>query len=517
MALWLYLKDMSYTKKFGILSLVLFLFLLPLSYSINFYQNDDWVYYLNTDCFLHGNFQLHQYLGPTFFLQGILGAIFSKFFGLNHLPILTLIIASLNFYLLAIICFKFLKRTFLESLLGALLFFVTPIHVYLLWGFMTGIYFLFFLLLGIYFFKQYEYTEKNVYLFFTFLISFLGLLVRQTSLIIPLSIGLYLAVNKKYKLSFISFLVFLSFFGYLNYIFPLTAVMKRAALQYHHLTDINYMYALTYGSILLVVAYLFPMFLAAFDFKQLIKNKWIFIAFILFSIFLFIFLNKYFHPDVISWGEFPYFENTVERTGFYPRGVHGTKYQFIGNFDLYIYWDIASKILLSLVISYFLLFKKIKLNIFTFLIGTYVFVLNLTETHYDRYLLELLVLSLLYLYTFIPNLNKYKLILVSGFILFITFLMYQFTMDFYLVNKYIWNKSVQLVHTENLDPKVIHGTNAWKLLNKNESRAYIYMFSYDSQQINDKFVEQYYLIETHEIEYPLSIFINPRIYLYKHK
>ena len=53
-----------------LVSIVLFFVLLPLSLQIDFFQNDDWVYYLNVDWFMNGNFSLHHYIGPTFFYRG---------------------------------------------------------------------------------------------------------------------------------------------------------------------------------------------------------------------------------------------------------------------------------------------------------------------------------------------------------------------------------------------------------------------------------------------------------------
>ena len=329
--------------------------------------------------------------------------------------------------------------------------------------------------------------------------------------------AIYLVVKRKYKQGFISFLVFLIFFGYLNYYFPLTTAMKQTPLQFHHITDFDYIYALSYGSLIVITAFLFPLFLSVFDIKELLKNKIATIIFGLFCAVLYLLLNSIYQPQEISWGEFPYFENTVERTGFYPRGIHGTKYQFRGNYDLYKYWDLSAKVLFSTLISYVLVFKKLKFNIFLVLIGVYLSMLTLTETHFDRYLLFLFPLFIFYLLSLCPALNLLKKLSTVCFLLFMFFLMYQFSTDFILVNKYVWSKSLELTKTVDIEEKYIHATNAWKLNYINEERSYKYLFSYDSQNVNSDLASLYELVDTHEIKYPINIFIQPKVYLYKLK
>ena len=88
-------------------------------------------------------------------------------------------------------------------------------------------------------------------------------------------------------------------------------------------------------------------------------------------------------------------------------------------------------------------------------------------------------------------------------------------MDFVLVNKYIWNRSQQLVDQEKIAPKLIKGTNAWKLSDYNVERNYLYDFTFDDVSVNKKYGEQYDLIERHRVDFPGSIWVDPYVYLYK--
>ena len=88
-------------------------------------------------------------------------------------------------------------------------------------------------------------------------------------------------------------------------------------------------------------------------------------------------------------------------------------------------------------------------------------------------------------------------------------------MDFVLINKYIWNRSQQLVDQEKIGPKLVKGTNAWKLSDYNVERNYLYDFTFDDVSVNKKYGEQYDLIERYRVDFPGSIWVDPYIYLFK--
>ena len=504
---------------FGI-SIQFFLLAFPLIKTIDFMQNDDWVYYKTTADFMKGVIQLDPYIGPTFYLQGFMGALWAYFFTLETLPILTLIITVLNFFIFATILIKFFKQSWLTATIIGSIYLFNPLNVYTAIGYMTTQYFMFFLLLSVFTFLLFEKNQKYVYLFLTLFLSFLGLLIRQVSLAIPLSMAIYFTLKKDFKKTLLSIISSIFFGVIYNFLIPLTPRIREVGLQLHHFKEIKYTYSLIYGILIILAAFLLPFIISVFleksQLKTVITQKKKLCAFLIISIFLFITLNKLFMPQEISWGEFPYFENTFERTGFYPRGVSGTKYHFMGSYDLYRFWDLAAKIGVAVLLSYILLFQRKFLNFHFIFIVVYLLLMVTVETFYDRYILILIPPAIMYLLSIQKiefNLGQMIVKILFGF--FLMFLSYQFAMDFILVNKYIWNKAKEISKSKNIPEKRILATNAWKLNYINDERDYTYNFSYDSQVINETYRCCYYLVEVNEINYPLNIFVNPKIYLYQ--
>lgn len=491
-------------------SLFLFLLLLPLSIKIDFMQNDDWVYYGMVENFMKLDFTLDPVSAPTFYTQGILGTLFAWIFGLESLPVLTLIISVLCFFVLYVILLRHFNLGQFESALVSLLMFFNPLFIYSVWGFMTENYFLFFMLLSLLFYLETVKTggRKNTLLHILFI--FFALNIRQVALVLPLSGLIYSMFRRDKKHTLLNLGVLVGLGLYYVLIFPATAEMTEKSLQFHHLKDTPYVYSLIYGSFVLMAALLLP--LLAPLFKE--KNKFKWALFLGLAVVAFILLNRYFQPTKVSWGEFPYFENTLERKGFYPRGVLGTKYYFKYMFDLYRYWDSVAKIVLSAFVAYALLmFKKIN-GLWGVFVVIYMGVMAVTETYYDRYLV-ILIPVLIFL---ILGINGFKLIhriLVIPFLTFLIFYNYQLSMDFILVNTYIWNKSEELVVTYDKEPRRIQGTNAWKLKYLNERRNYVFDFTYDSPEINKTYRDLYVTEEVKKIEFPGSLWVRPYIYLYQ--
>jgi len=491
-------------------SLFLFLILLPLVSRINFPQNDDWVYYQNVELIKSEGLKLDPYLGPTFFVQGILGSLYSYVFPLATLPVFTLFLSVVSFFIFTKILTDYLNIDSGKAILLGLLFYLTPMNIYTSLGFMTSQYFLPWFLLAIYLFLSYEKKDSIYVLGLLLLTTFIALNQRQVALILPISFAFYYLLNKKIQKFLLFFADFVLMLSYYLFIFPRTEAMLTKSFAFNHFIEFDYIYALVYGTALIVVSLLLPLFFTYI--VQTVKNKKILLT--AGAIILYFILNSNFKPMEISWGEFPYFENTWERMGFYPRGVLGTKYQFIGNYDCYLYWDLTSKVLLAaFVVTLLFKFKRF-INVFSLLYVFYIGIMVVTDTFYDRYILLLIPLTIFMLIPYI-KFKRYTYMLIMVFLAFMGFYTYQFSMDFFSVNKYVWGKSMELVNTENIDPNLIQGTNAWKLKYRNFDRDYLYVFSYDSPDINEVFRDQYLLVEEKEINYPLNFFINPKVYLYK--
>ncbi len=515
------------TKKNKIIlitSLLLFSFLLPLSQQINFYQNDDWVYYQNVKIFMEGDLQLDEYMGPTFYAQGFLGLLFSRIFSIENLPTLTLFFGILNFFIFSSLINRFLNFTKIHAILFGLLFLFNPLSLYLLWGFMSGHYFLFFLLASLYLFLDYQQKKSSLKFVWIILLSFAALFVRQVALVIPLSFSLWYLLKKEYKVGLIFLAIFSIMSGYLAFVFPTTRAMKRASLQFAHFLDFDYTFSLILGIMLVLVSFTLPL-MAYFLFEKFRKfNHKERIVTLLMGVVIYALLIGLYKPETISWGEFPYFENTFERTGFYPRGISGTKYHFAGNFDLFMYWDLFSKVLLSLFLAYLVFdYRNVKkyFNIYLLLFVIYTAVMAVTETFYDRYLVVLIPLGILYLLKITDRESNKELVvqklLLVPFLAFLLFFGYQLSSDFIQTNKYVWERSWQVVDEEKIFPGQVKSTHAWNSLFFDEDPHVKYIFSFDSPEISEEYNCCYDLLEVKEINYPLNIFVNPKVYLYKEK
>ena len=496
-------------------ALVLLIITTPLTAKINFYQNDDWVYYRMAANFMQGNFMLDPISAPTFYSQGFLAALFSFIFGINRLPFLTLVFSVSNYLLVAFICYRFLIKRLVPSILVGLIVFFNPWHAYSIWGFMTENYFLAFLLAAILCFLYFDETKKFRYFIFICVFSLLAFLVRQVALVLPISLVGYYILKRELRPALYSGLLSVFILSFYLFLFPKTPEMVEKGLQFQHLFMFDYSYALVYGTLIMLVAVVLPLVFGAFEYTEFKKSPVRLALFVLLGSGLYFLLSHYFKPGVVSWGEFPYFENVWERTGFYPRGILGTKYHFSGIYDLYLYWDLTAKILLSIFIAYWLVFKRKIVNFF-FIFGLlYLGLMILTLSFHGRYLLVLVPIFIFYLLTLKIRFNFVQLAVTSGFVVFLGLLSYQFSMDFVLSNRYVWDKSRELVAAQKIEPKMVEGANAWKLTYRNLARNYLYEFSYDSQRVNKDYASSFTLVEKNPITFPFSLFVDPNIYLYR--
>lgn len=509
-----------------ITSAVLFLVCLPLVLHITFPQNDDWVYYRMVKNFIAGNFSLDPISAPTFYFQGLLGAIFASVFGLTRLPILTLVLSVGNFYLVYKLLCSSTRVGNRWSLIVTLIWFFNPLNIYSSLGFMTENYLLFCILVSLYFFSRYiAGSRPSHYVLFNLFLVF-GLLTKQSALALAVAYPVYFLVNKKWRLFGIQSVIAALLFAFYFLLFPKTAEMYEKPLQLHHLWDIDYLKQLVRAITIYISAFCFSGLLFLYRGKKFFskrRNMIIAIVFIGLSTALYLFVFKNFKPNRLGWQEFYYLDNTLERAGFYPRGVMGTKFYFRGNYDLYKYWDLVAKFFAGfVVVALALSIKKLRsqAHLLTFF-GVYFVLMLLAEKVYDRYLPPLFLAFLLIMSAYFNPcaLSKKVHLTFAGFILlFLGFLMlysYQFAMDFVLVNRYIWNRSQQLVDQEKIAPRLIKGTNAWKLSDYNVERNYLYDFTFDDVSVNKKYGEQYDLVEKHRVDFFGSIWVDPYIYLYK--
>lgn len=499
-----------------LVSILLFLSLIPLYSYINFYQNDDWNRNTSLLRFLGGDFSLLEVTATTFYSQAILGLIWSALLDVRNLPLLTLLISVANFYLFwKILQIKNVSND-LFRFFASLVFFTNPIHIYSSIGFMTENYVIFYLLLGLFFFYKYELQSKNYFLYLSGLFGFLAFYSKQSALVFLVGFAFYFFVIKKWK-EFKVFTFFTSFCLLTYYfLFPRTSEMREKDFSFLNL-NLDYIFSLNYGIFIYLIYFSIP-FVLLFIYK-FIKNYSLpkYFLFFLTSLTIYFSLNYFFKPGLISWEEFPYFENTFERTGFLPRTIDGTKYQFRFNYDLYYYLDLISKVLLAMFTSVLILnFKKIKSyqNPLVYVILVNLGLLVFVSIFFDRYILTLVpffILSLIFSNTSF----KISYLLLIPFCLFQSYFSYFLASDFIYSHNYIWSKSSEIVEKTEVSPAQIDATGAWNRSYKTTSP--IFIFSYDSPQVNSVFKNSYELIETKEIKFVGNLFINPKIYLYKLK
>lgn len=175
----------------------------------------------------------------------------------------------------------------------------------------------------------------------------------------------YFLYKRKFKELYVqSAFTISTILGYF-FLFQRTSEMREKDTQLINILNFDYNFSLFYGILIYLSFFTLPIIFITFM-QQIKKNNLkLILKHIFFVIVFYFLLNNYFKSGLISWEEFPYFENTFERTGFLPRTVDGTKYQFKYNYDLYGYIDFFSKIGASMFLS-LIIFNYKKVNIFYF-------------------------------------------------------------------------------------------------------------------------------------------------------
>ena len=502
---------MKYAKY---ISILLFLALIPLYSFVNFYQNDDWNRNSTIIRFLNFDFRLLDVTATTFYTQGLMGVFWAAIFGVKKLPFLTLLVSVANFYLFWSILKELKVFKDLTNFLLSIIFFFNVFHIYSSIGFMTENYLLFFTLLSLLFFYKFQNNLNFKNLHFSNIFSILAFYAKQNALVVPVGIAIYFLINKKYQEFKIQLLYIFGTLASYYLFFPRTSEMKDKDFNFNNLLNLNYDFSLIYGILIYLSFFSLPLIFNLIWQEIQTKNIKKIHLITLISTFFFFGGNYLFKPGFISWEEFPYFENTFERTGFLPRTVDGTKYQFKYNFDLYTYIDLFSKIALSLFISFFILnFKKFNeaVSFVTFVnFGLMLFV----SIFFDRYILIFVPLVYLLISKFLQE-TKLLQVSLSIFAIFTIYFSYLLSSDFIYTHNYIWAKSEELVSSSKAFTNEINSTGAWNRNFKSSSSKYI--FSYDSPKTNKDLIVSHNLIETKEIDFKGNLFINPKIYLYEAK
>ena len=508
----------AFISKFYIEVTVFCILLITLPYylNVNFMQNDDWAYYQNIQNFLSGNFYLIPKTAPTFYSIGFLATIWSLIFGIKFLPILTLLISLSNFYIFAKILeikFQFSKYS---NIAISLLLLTNFLHSYSSIGFMTENYLVFFLLLSILFFEKFQKTDAIKDLHLSNLFSVLTFFVKQSGLIFICATAVYFLIKKDFqrlKIQ-IAYIFSISIFYYL--IFPKTSEMVKKNFVLDNLSRPDYMYSLIYGILIYLAFFVLPLiwsFISEFATENRTNYKKLILVTVLVFTIYFYFINS-FKPENLAKPEFPYFENVFERTGFLPRTLDGTKYQFKYNFVYYQYSDLISKIsVASIFIILLFNFKKI-VNVYSISIFGFMILMLFAYPFFDRYILYILPMAILLLAGFYND-KFYSKFLLGIFLIYQLYFSYFMVRDFIETHNFVWSRSERISIEHN--PFDMKSSGAWTNTYGRNKINPKYIFSYDSLKKNSDMTENYNLIEVYKVEFNGNLFIEPAIYLYERK
>lgn len=502
-----------YTEIIGFCILIV---ALPYYLNVNFMQNDDWAYYQNIQNFLSGNFYLIPKTAPTFYSIGFLATIWSVIFGIKSLPILTLLISVFNFYIFTKILEIKFQFTKYSNIAISLLLLTNFLHSYSSIGFMTENYLIFFLLLSILFFEKFIKTDEIKNLHLSNLFSILTFFVKQSGLIFICATAVYFLIKKDFKKLKIqiAYISSISLFYFL--IFPKTSEMVKKNFVLDNLSRPDYMYSLIYGILIYLAFFTLPL-IWSFITKYTIENRYNYKKIILVLIFVvmtYLYSNNSFKPENLALQEFPYFENVIERTGFLPRTLTGTKYQFKYNFVYFQYSDLISKISVATIFIILIFnFKKI-VNVYSISIFGFMFLMIFAYTFYDRYILYALPMAILLLAGFYTE-RFYSKFLLGIFLIYQIYFSYFLVRDFIETHNFVWSKSKEISRI--VDPIKLYSSVAWTNTYGRDKIDPSHIFTYDSFKKNPDLTENYNLIEVFKVEFKGNLFIEPAIYLYERK
>lgn len=514
-----YNLDVHIKNRSIILYLLFFLLLTPLALQIDYRQNDEWVYYPNVSSILSGNLNLHPLTSPTFYSTGFLAAAFSLIFGINHLPILTLFISVMSSYLTFLILNERIGVKKLDSFLISLLILCNPLVAFTAWGFMTDNYFLLFLLWSIYYFNDNKIVadklggEGRNSLILGNLFAVIAYFTRQLGLLLPLSVCIWLLFNKKYKRALIELLLFCGLATYHFFFFPKSVESLEMKFVFDNIFYFRYVFSLGFVILIYLFLFLLPLSLPNFNMKKAGWKKTVLV--IAATLLILALTNRYFKN--IDWiGERLYYlKYTLQRDGFFVENVHGDKSGFAFSGQVYSAADLVAKLAGIATLVTLLLRKKYKpivnLNAIIFLL--YTVPLFFIEKVYDRYLIPIFPL-----FAFIiidirrqTSLSYIRRVCVLIFSLILGFYSYNFSLDYIYTNKYIWNKSLEISNSGEVDKNQLVATDSWRYLYPTSN--VLYKFTYDNPSKQD-YSTNWTLVESYEIKYPLRIMDNT-IFLYK--
>lgn len=500
---------------FIFVTLLIFCIVYPISNKINFAQNDDWIYYRTISDFQKGEFLINPYIEATFYTQGLLALTFTKFFPLIKLPILTLVISLLNFLILTITVNKFYLKNKFKALIVGLIFLLNPLSVYSTFGFMTDNYFMFFLITSIYFYEEFRSTNKLKNLIWFNISMIVGFFVRQLSIISGVALVIWLLFNKKYKQALTQTAYTLGILVYYFCFYPKTANMKyNQDFALINLIHLDTLYNFLYAFLIYIFAFLLPLSLWFVPNILKLPKKNLIIATML-IVGIVVVTSVLFKSSDLPNPDFYYFKNVLSKNGFFYGSTLGDKYNL--KVDFYKVWDYAARFGMATILVG-LIFKKQRVINYYFIFGVlYLGLMCIMLSFYDRYILVMIPITIFALLNYAEPPNKASFVISGIFILVLGFYLYNMTMDFVVLNNKMWTISNKLVSDRGVKNTAIAAGYGWRRLYNNPTLRYKYMFYFGNIKSNPDIYCCYNLEKVETIDFPLNMFENSKVYLYKRR
>ncbi|HLD50725.1 hypothetical protein A3K34_03730 [candidate division WWE3 bacterium RIFOXYC1_FULL_40_10] len=511
------------TRLFLLVAAALFFLLLSVSLNIDYVQNDEYIHYQTVNNFLGGNFTLPAYLASTFYTQGILSALFSSLFGLGNLPILTALLSSLTIFVFMLLLNRIMTLSPLQTILTGLLLFLNPIYLYSSLGFMTEIYFLFFFMLSLYYFYTYQKLPDSKNLVFFFLFSILSFFVRQIGLCTLLAASFFFFRKRSFKLGFTSLATAIALGVFYMALFPKTTQMSASFLAAETILNPERLFSYIGITAIYLSVFITPL-VPTFVLSTTKKSR--ILLFIIITITLGLAIKLFFQPQSIkhttvnqnyeldikfSAEYFPYLGNTFGRKGFFQENLAGEKYSYEVSDKLFYLLEVLGKIMaVSLIALAVMNWRKLLNFECLYLMFTVAFFI-VSPRVYDRYLISLITVAII----LVVKVSKPATYLLIPFLILLAFLDYQYTSDFFAVNKYVKQRTDELLKSENISEKDIKADNSWNVTHPNKTGKWKYYFEYkgtEKQKVDDG---NFTLVEKHKITFPFSFYSDSYVYLYK--
>jgi len=363
---------------------ILVIFINPLG---NFPINDDWLFVRQVEAFSKGIWEKNVLIDPTFISQGMVGLVWSKIFGVGFesLRLLTMVVFVV-FLVGVYVLLNLLKINKKFILVVLLLFVLNPLVVASSLTFMTDIYFLFFLVFTLYFYLLYAKEKHLKYFVYGSVFCGLTFLNRQIGLIPYIAMSLFLFVQRKKNLKHLMVgtlpiaAALISFYYWPAYkanSLEITSNIMEFKNVYKRLREMLFVLP-ALGFYMLPVTFLFSWKRPVFTIPLVLVLSWVIFTY-----------------DVLPLGSVFYLEGLHAKSGF--------------RTNLSVFDNVIFKLLLSFLsgLSLFNLFyllvgirKKAREKYLPFLelnlLGFFL-VLFVASDIYDRYLLPLLLVLIIYL------------------------------------------------------------------------------------------------------------------------